>query len=224
MGPHIWLDPNGSQLLPVITHTAQARDATEAATGAQSLTRWGSHFGARRGYYVTHVKLRLTWVALHLAGEETRCEGEGGWEREVVFPFFVGYVQNKKPHYRFYQSRCLPIHLDYTWWRMRNITSLQTSKAFCHFDCLFLFFPFSLPLSFISHHRPLVFTCQWLFAAFSSFLPSIYMSVAFTTWWCCVALKVICSVTVRPFYQLLLSSILASEYWWQWNQGAVKTF
>lgn len=53
---------------------------------------------------------------------------------------------------------------------------------------------------------------------------SIYMSVACAAWWRCVAMKVICSVTVRPFYQLLFSSILVSEYWWQWNQGAVKTF
>lgn len=69
-GPHIWLDPNGSQLLPVITHTAWAGDATEAAIGARSLTRWGSHFQCKRGgYYVTHVQLCLTWVVLHLAEE-----------------------------------------------------------------------------------------------------------------------------------------------------------
>lgn len=47
MGPHIWLDPNGSQLLLVIIHTARARDATATATGAQRLTHWGSHFGAK---------------------------------------------------------------------------------------------------------------------------------------------------------------------------------
>ena len=50
------------------------------------------------------------------------------------------------------------------------------------------------------------------------------MSVALVAWWCCVEMKVICYLTVGPFYQLLLSSILVSEYWWQWNHGAVKTF
>lgn len=59
MDPHIWLDPNGSQLLPVITHTAQAHDAAATATGAHS---WGSHFGAKKGYYVTHVQFCFTWV------------------------------------------------------------------------------------------------------------------------------------------------------------------
>lgn len=76
--PHIWLDPSGSQFPPVIAHTAKAGDAKEAAIGAQRLTRWGRHFGARRGY---RVKLGLAWPVLHLAGEE--CDkgilGESGF-------------------------------------------------------------------------------------------------------------------------------------------------
>lgn len=93
--------------------------------------------------------------------------------------------------------------------------------------CLSLCYPSPyVSLSFISHQPRLVFTCQWLLCKCLSlfFLSPIYMSVAFAAWWCCVEMKVICSVTVRPFYQLLLSSILVSEYWWQWKQGAVKKF
>lgn len=71
-----------------------------------------------------------------------------------------------KPHSRFYQSNCPPIHLNYTWMRIRTITALQNSKGFCHFDSasisLSVFTSSSASLSFISHLPQLVFTCQWL--------------------------------------------------------------
>lgn len=67
---HIWLDPSGSQFLLVIAHSAEAGDAAEAAIRAQRLMRWGSHFDARSGYYVTHVKLGLTLAVLPPAREE----------------------------------------------------------------------------------------------------------------------------------------------------------
>lgn len=86
MDPHIWLDPNGSQLLPVITHTAQAQDAAETTAGAQSSTRWGSLFGAKRGYYVTRVQLCFTWVVRRLAGQEVWLRGI---LRRVLFLFLT---------------------------------------------------------------------------------------------------------------------------------------
>lgn len=162
------------------------------------------------------------------------------WKSRVLFPFFIGYIQNWKPHPRFYQSNCRPIHLNYTWMRTRAITALQNSKARRRFECVPLFSLALFFLSLIIFPLPLssfIFLCWYLHvndfcvSAFLSlsrarffFLSAIYMSVALTAWWCCVEMKVICFVTVRPFYQLLLSSILVSEYWWQWNQGAVKKF
>lgn len=139
--PHIWLDPNGSQLLPVIAHTAHARDATEAAAGAQSSTRWGSHFGARRGYCVTPVKLRLAWATLLGQRGEILMEGV--------------FIQNRKHHLRFYQSK-LPT-CSFKLHERDNKGPLQrfkNSKACCCFDSLRLFLSLSVFLSLIHFSSP----------------------------------------------------------------------
>lgn len=133
----------------------------------------------------------------------------------VLFPFFAGYFQKPKA-----SSKILSIKLPTYSFKLHlnenehHYSTSKNSTAFCR--------SLSLPPL---HLPPLVFTCQWLLCkCLSLFLSPIYMSVAFAAWWRRVKMKVICSVTVRPFYQLLLSSILVSEYWWQWNQGAVKKF
>lgn len=62
----------------------------------------------------------------------------------------MSHIQNRRPHPRFYQSNCPPIHLNYTWMRMRTIIALQNSKAFCRFDSVSLSvipLPTSLSLS-----------------------------------------------------------------------------
>lgn len=159
------------------------------------------------------------------------------WKSRVLFTFFIGYIQSWKPHPRFYQSNWQPIHLNYTWMRMRTITALQKLESLTLLRvCLSPSFTrsVSLPLpyhlsSFLFHLPLLVFTCQWLlrkclsrfFFSLSFFVCYLHVS-GFP--YLMVEMKVICFVTVRPFYQLLLSSILVSEYWWQWNQGAVKKF
>lgn len=196
MGPHIWLDPNGSQLLLVIIHTARARDATATATGAQRLTHWGSHFSAKERILcdscttVSH-GWHCTWL-------ERRDRERDTWKSRVLFTFFIGYIQSWKPHPRFYQSNWQPIHLNYTWMRMRTITALQKLESLTLLRvCLSPSFTrsVSLPLpyhlsSFLFHLPLLVFTCQWLLRKCLSrfffslfFLSAIYMSVAFPTWW-----------------------------------------
>lgn len=182
----------------------------------------------KRGYYVTRVQLGLTWVALHLAGEE-------GWGRgmllksRVLFPFFTGSCSEQKATSKILSIK-LPgysfkLHLNvnedhYSTWELKSLLSLWLSLPLSVFP--------SRSLSSLPSLRWYLHVNDFCISAFLSpslfFLPPIYMSVAFAAWWCCVAMKVICSVTVRQFYQLLLSSILVSEYWWQWNQGAVKTF
>lgn len=113
--PHIWLDPSGSQFPPVIAHTAKAGDATGAAIGAQRLTRWGRHFGARRGY---GVKLGLAWPVLHLAGEE--CD-KGILGERVSFLFITADIPYGKPHSRFCHS-----NLTYMRVWVRTVRSLQS--------------------------------------------------------------------------------------------------
>lgn len=196
MGPHIWLDPNGSQLLLVIIHTARARDATATATGAQRLTHWGSHFGAKE-----RILCDSCTTLSHMGGTALGWRGEIGrgiLERAVLFTFFIGYIQSWKPHPRFYRSNWQPIHLNYTWMRMRTITALQKLESLTLLRvCLSPSFTrsVSLPLpyhlsSFLFHLPLLVFTCQWLLRKCLSrfffslfFLSAIYMSVAFPTWW-----------------------------------------
>lgn len=76
---------------------------------------------------------------------EREREGDTHKERRRYFHSSWVYIQNpQKPHPRFYQSNCPPIYLNYTWMRMKTITALQNSKAFCLLV--------SLSLSFISLH------------------------------------------------------------------------
>lgn len=182
----------------------------------------------KRGYYVTRVQLGLTWVALHLAGEEGRGRGMLLKSR-VLFPFFTGSYSEQKATSKILSIK-LPgysfkLHLNenedhYSTSELKSLLSLWLSLPLSVFP--------SRSLSSLPSLRWYLHVNDFCVSGFLSlslfFLPPIYMSVAFAAWWCCVAMKVICSVTVRPFYQLLLSSILVSEYWWQWNQGAVKTF
>lgn len=172
----------------------------------------------------------------HMGGAALGWRGEIAWGRGMLVKkgvlFLYGLHSEPKASSKILSIK-LPtysfkLHLNenedhYSTSKLKSLLSLWLCLH------LSLCFPLSLRLSFISHLPPLVFTCQWLLCKCLSsslffFVPPIYMSAAFAAWWCCVAMKVICSVTVRPFYQLLLSSILVSEYWWQWNQGAVKTF
>lgn len=134
----------------------------------------------------------------HCTWLERRDRERDTWKSRVLFTFFIGYIQSWKPHPRFYQSNWQPIHLNYTWMRMRTITALQKLESLTLLRvCLSPSFTrsVSLPLpyhlsSFLFHLPLLVFTCQWLLRKCLSrfffslfFLSAIYMSVAFPTWW-----------------------------------------
>lgn len=142
---------------------------------------------------------RCTW----LERRDSVRMGDTHKEQRVI-SILCGLYSEQKTHPRFHQSNCPHILLNYTWTRTKTLTALQNSKAFCHFDSVSLsLFCFSLvfPLSFTSHLPPLVFTCQWLLCKrIYFFLSPIYMSEAFAAWWCNIEMKVICSMTVRPFY------------------------
>lgn len=89
----------------------------------------------KRGYYVTRVQLGLTWVALHLAGEE-------GWGRgmllksRVLFPFFTGSCSEQKATSKILSIK-LPgysfkLHLNenedhYSTWELKSLLSLWLS-------------------------------------------------------------------------------------------------
>lgn len=117
MGPHIWLDPSGSQFLLVIAHSAEAGDAAEAAIRVQRLMCWGSHFGARGRYYVTHVKLCLNWAVLPPAKEEA---GRGRSGDDFL---------KRKPCTRCCHSHNWPVSVNHLC-VSENVTSLQ-SPFFC---------------------------------------------------------------------------------------------
>lgn len=96
--PHIWLDPNGSQLLPVITHRAWGRDAMETAIGAQSLTP-----DALRKPFQS--KERILCDSCSTPSQVTAAAR--GWRGEIgiwrgilmksrmLFPFFMRNVQSE---------------------------------------------------------------------------------------------------------------------------------
>lgn len=158
-------------------------------------------------------------MALHLAGEE-RVVRERDAQTEKWFSILHGLYSEQKASFKILSIK-LPtysfrLHLN------KNEDHYSTSKLK---SLLWFCLSLSPPLSSLISLCWYLHVNHFCLSAFLSFFPhSIYMSVASAAWWRCVAMKVICSVTVRPFYQLLLSSILVREYWWQWNQGAVKTF
>lgn len=122
----------------------------------------------------------MAGAALGQRGERCVCVSER--EREMLrrrsgFPSFMESIQNIKLHSRFYQSNCRPIHLNYTWMRMRTITALENSKAFCRFDSVSpSVYPAPPPSSLISLHWYLHVNDFYLSASLVSFVFYLHVS------------------------------------------------
>lgn len=163
---------------------------------------------------MTGVRLCLTWVALHLAGEERRCVGQRDAHKEPGCYFHSSWGTFRTGEKRA-SSKILSIKLP-TYSFKSHLNENEGGYGSSKLNSLVSALTPSLFLS--SLHRlssPCVgiyMSMTYALVPFSFFFSPIYMSVAFAARRCSIKMKVICSATVRLFYQLLLSSILVSEH------------
>lgn len=127
----------------------------------------------------------------HCTWLERRDRERDTWKSRVLFTFFIGYIQSWKPHPRFYQSNWQPIHLNYTWMRMRTITALQKLESLTLLRvCLSPSFTRSVSLPLPYHLSSFLFHLCWYLHVndfcVSAFLVSFSLSffcLLFTCQW-----------------------------------------
>lgn len=171
-------------LSSLIQHRHEMQQKT--AIGAQSPTRWGSHFGCKE-----RILCDSCTTLSHMGGAALGWRGEiaGGQgiliKSRVLFPFFAGYIQSKKTQPRFHQSNCphilLKLHLNED---DRPSQHFKTQKP-----SVTLTLSLSGSPSFISRLPPLVFTCQWLLCKRISSFSFFFVSYLHVRGSCCLMVQ-----------------------------------
>lgn len=104
-------------------------------------------------------------------------------EEQTVISILYGLYSEPKPHPRFYQSNCPPIHLNYTWMSAGTITALRSLLSTSLSLAVFFFFFTSFPLFHFS--SPSIGIYMSMTSCVSAFL---FFSVAYlhVSGFCCL--------------------------------------